>query len=417
MQFSKFGEKFNRYSGITRLMDDLNDGLRTPGAIMLGGGNPAAIPAMLDYFNQASADMLASGELIAALANYDGPQGKDSFIKSLAAMLKETYGWDISEKNISLTNGSQSGFFYLFNLLAGQQPDGSHKKILLPIAPESIGYGDAGIDDDIFISYHPEIELLENRQFKYHVDFEQLKVDDSVAAICASRPTNPTGNVLTDEEVRKLDKLARDNNIPLLIDNAYGLPFPNIIFEDVEPFWNENTILCMSLSKLGLPGVRCGIVIASEEVTQALTNMNGIISLAPSSVGPAIANHMIENGDLLRLSSEVIKPFYKEKSLRAVELLQEAIDDPRFRIHKPEGAIFLWLWFDELPITTMELYDRLKARGVLIVPGEYFFIGQEDEWDHAHQCLRMNYVQDDEAMQKGIAIIAEEVKKAYSESK
>ncbi|MGF1802964.1 valine--pyruvate transaminase [Vibrio gigantis] len=415
MQFSKFGEKFNRYSGITRLMDDLNDGLRTPGAIMLGGGNPAAIPAMLDYFNQASADMLASGELIAALANYDGPQGKDSFIKSLAAMLKETYGWDISEKNISLTNGSQSGFFYLFNLLAGQQPDGSHKKILLPIAPEYIGYGDAGIDDDIFISYHPEIELLENRQFKYHVDFEQLKVDDSVAAICASRPTNPTGNVLTDEEVRKLDKLARENNIPLLIDNAYGLPFPNIIFEDVEPFWNENTILCMSLSKLGLPGVRCGIVIASEEVTQALTNMNGIISLAPSSVGPAIANHMIENGDLLRLSSEVIKPFYKEKSLRAVELLQNAIDDPRFRIHKPEGAIFLWLWFDELPITTMELYDRLKARGVLIVPGEYFFIGQEDEWDHAHQCLRMNYVQDDKAMQKGIAIIAEEVKKAYAE--
>ncbi|CDU13401.1 valine--pyruvate transaminase [Vibrio coralliirubri] len=417
MQFSKFGEKFNRYSGITRLMDDLNDGLRTPGAIMLGGGNPAAIPAMLDYFNQASADMLASGELIAALANYDGPQGKDSFIKSLAAMLKETYGWDISEKNISLTNGSQSGFFYLFNLLAGQQPDGSHKKILLPIAPEYIGYGDAGIDDDIFISYHPEIELLENRQFKYHVDFEQLKVDDSVAAICASRPTNPTGNVLTDEEVRKLDKLARENNIPLLIDNAYGLPFPNIIFEDVEPFWNENTILCMSLSKLGLPGVRCGIVIASEEVTQALTNMNGIISLAPNSVGPAIANHMIEKGDLLRLSSEVIKPFYKDKSLRAVELLQDAIDDPRFRIHKPEGAIFLWLWFDELPITTMELYDRLKARGVLIVPGEYFFIGQEDEWDHAHQCLRMNYVQDDEAMQKGIAIIAEEVKKAYNESK
>ncbi|MEZ8699855.1 valine--pyruvate transaminase [Vibrio lentus] len=415
MQFSKFGEKFNRYSGITRLMDDLNDGLRTPGAIMLGGGNPAAIPAMLDYFNQASADMLASGELIAALANYDGPQGKDSFIKSLATMLKETYGWDISEKNISLTNGSQSGFFYLFNLLAGQQPDGSHKKILLPIAPEYIGYGDAGIDDDIFISYHPEIELLENRQFKYHVDFEQLKVDDSVAAICASRPTNPTGNVLTDEEVRKLDKLARENNIPLLIDNAYGLPFPNIIFEDVEPFWNENTILCMSLSKLGLPGVRCGIVIASEEVTQALTNMNGIISLAPNSVGPAIANHMIEKGDLLRLSSEVIKPFYKDKSLRAVELLQEAIDDPRFRIHKPEGAIFLWLWFDELPITTMELYDRLKARGVLIVPGEYFFIGQEDEWDHAHQCLRMNYVQDDEAMQKGISIIAEEVKKAYSE--
>ncbi|HDM8234943.1 TPA: valine--pyruvate transaminase [Vibrio campbellii] len=417
MQFSKFGEKFNQYSGITQLMDDLNDGLRTPGAIMLGGGNPAAIPAMLDYFRQASEEMLASGELVAALTNYDGPQGKDAFVKALAQLFRETYGWDISEKNISLTNGSQSGFFYLFNLLAGQQPDGSHKKVLLPIAPEYIGYGDAGIDEDIFVSYHPEIELLDNGLFKYHVDFEQLKLDDSVAAICASRPTNPTGNVLTDEEVRKLDKLARENNIPLIIDNAYGLPFPNIIFEDVEPFWNENTILCMSLSKLGLPGVRCGIVIASEEITQALTNMNGIISLAPGSVGPALANHIIGKGDLLKLSSEVIKPFYKQKSQRAVELLQEAITDERFRIHKPEGAIFLWLWFDELPITTMELYQRLKARGVLIVPGEYFFIGQKDEWDHAHQCLRMNYVQDDEMMQKGIAIIAEEVEKAYHEGK
>ncbi|MBE4039220.1 valine--pyruvate transaminase [Vibrio parahaemolyticus] len=415
MQFSKFGEKFNQYSGITQLMDDLNEGLRTPGAIMLGGGNPAAIPAMLDYFHQASEEMLASGELVAALTNYDGPQGKDVFVKALAQLFRETYGWDISEKNISLTNGSQSGFFYLFNLFAGQQPNGSHKKVLLPIAPEYIGYGDAGIDEDIFVSYHPEIELLDNGLFKYHVDFEKLTVDDSVAAICASRPTNPTGNVLTDEEVRKLDKLARENNIPLIIDNAYGLPFPNIIFEDVEPFWNENTILCMSLSKLGLPGVRCGIVIASEEITQALTNMNGIISLAPGSVGPALANHIIAKGDLLKLSSEVIKPFYKQKSQRAVELLQQAITDERFRIHKPEGAIFLWLWFDELPITTMELYQRLKARGVLIVPGEYFFIGQKDEWDHAHQCLRMNYVQDDEMMQKGIAIIAEEVEKAYQQ--
>ncbi|MGD8173482.1 valine--pyruvate transaminase [Vibrio sp. TRT 21S02] len=417
MQFSKFGEKFNQYSGITQLMDDLNDGLRTPGAIMLGGGNPAAIPAMLDYFHQASEDMFASGELIAALANYDGPQGKDVFVKALAKLLKETYGWNISEKNISLTNGSQSGFFYLFNLFAGTQPDGSHKKILLPLAPEYIGYGDAGIDENVFVSYRPEIELLDNGLFKYHVDFEQLTVDDSVAAICASRPTNPTGNVLTDDEIQKLDKLARENNVPLIIDNAYGVPFPNIIFEDVKPFWNENTILCMSLSKLGLPGVRCGIIIANEAITQALTNMNGIISLAPGSVGPALANHMIEKGDLLKLSENTIKPFYQKKSLRAVELLQEAIKDSRFRIHKPEGAIFLWLWFDELPITTMELYKRLKARGVLIVPGEYFFIGQEDDWAHAHQCLRMNYVQDDEMMQKGIKIITEEIEKAYRESK
>ncbi len=416
MQFSSFGEKFNRYSGITQLMDDLNQGLQTPGAIMLGGGNPAKIPAMLDYFQQACSEMLDNGDLVSAITNYDGPQGKTTFIQALAQLFRENYGWEISEKNISLTNGSQSGFFYLFNLLAGKQPDGSHKKILLPLAPEYIGYGDSGICEDMFVSYRPEIELLDNRQFKYHVDFESLHIDDSVAAICASRPTNPTGNVLTDEEVVKLDQLARANNIPLIIDNAYGLPFPNIIFEDVQPFWNDNTILCMSLSKLGLPGIRCGIVIASEEITQALSNMNGIISLTPGSFGPALGKHMIDKGDLLKLSDEVIQPFYQQKSQKAVKQLQAAIPDPRFRIHKPEGAIFLWLWFDQLPIATMELYRRLKQRGVLVIPGEYFFIGQPEQgWEHAHQCLRMNYVQDDEAMQKGIEIIAEEVAKAYQQ--
>ena len=49
----------------------------------------------------------------------------------------------------------------------------------------------------------------------------------------------------------------------------------------------------MSLSKLGLPGSRCGIIIADEKVISAVSNMNGIISLAPGSVGPAIANEMI----------------------------------------------------------------------------------------------------------------------------
>ncbi|OEE59399.1 valine--pyruvate transaminase [Enterovibrio norvegicus FF-454] len=416
MQFSTFGTKFSQHSGITQLMDDLNDGLRNPDAIMLGGGNPAAIPEMIEHFEQLSQKMLEDGSLVAALSNYDGPQGKTEFIAALAELLNKTFGWQISSKNIMLTNGSQCAFFYLFNLFGGKYDDGSFKKILLPLTPEYIGYADAGLDPDIFTSLKPTIEYLDNRQFKYHVDFSALEIDDSISAICASRPTNPTGNVLTDEEIEELDKLARKHNIPLIIDNAYGVPFPNIIFEDVKPFWNDNTILCSSLSKLGLPGVRCGIIIANEETITALTNINGIVSLSPCGVGPALALEMIKSGDLLRLSKDVIKPFYHAKALRSIELLQQAIPDPRFKIHKPEGAIFLWLWFEGLPITTKELYRRLKERGLLIVPGEYFFIGSEMDWSHTHECLRMNYVQDDEKIQRGVEILKEEIEKAYSES-
>lgn len=409
MSFSQFGDKFTQHTGISRLMEDMGEGLRTPGTIMLGGGNPAQIPAMADYFNQLLLEMHQAGKLSEALCNYDGPRGKALLLDALATQLRETLDWPISAKNIALTNGSQSAFFYLFNLFAGRRADGSKKRVLFPLAPEYLGYADAGLEADLFVSARPNIELLPEGQFKYHVDFDHLPLNDDIGLICVSRPTNPTGNVITDSELLQLDALAQQHGIPLLIDNAYGVPFPGIIFSDARPLWNPNTILCMSLSKLGLPGARCGIVIADESTIAALGNMNGIISLAPGSIGPAIANEMVARGDLLRLSEQVIKPFYQAKVSETIAILRRYLPEDRCLIHKPEGAIFLWLWFRELTVGTETLYQRLKARGVLMVPGHFFFPGLDQDWPHTHQCMRMNYVPDAAQIERAAQILAEEL--------
>ncbi|MFZ4210124.1 valine--pyruvate transaminase [Pantoea sp. X85] len=413
MSFSQFGDKFTQHSGISRLMEDMGEGLRTPGTIMLGGGNPAQIPAMNDYFNQLLMQMHQDGKLSEALCNYDGPRGKALLLDALAKMLREELGWPLTAQNIALTNGSQSAFFYLFNLFAGRRADGSKKRVLFPLAPEYLGYADAGLEEDLFVSAKPNIELLPEGQFKYHVDFDHLPLNDDVGLICVSRPTNPTGNVITDDELLQLDALAQQHGVPLLIDNAYGVPFPGIIFSEARPLWNPNTILCMSLSKLGLPGARCGIIVADESTITAIGNMNGIISLAPGSIGPAIANEMIVRGDLLRLSQEVIKPFYQAKVSETIAILRRYLPEDRCLIHKPEGAIFLWLWFRDLPISTETLYQRLKARGVLMVPGHFFFPGLEHEWPHTHQCMRMNYVPDAEKIERAVQILAEELEAAF----
>ncbi|ORM70742.1 valine--pyruvate transaminase [Pantoea rwandensis] len=411
MSFSQFGDKFTQHSGISRLMEDMGEGLRTPGTIMLGGGNPAQIPAINDYFNQLLLQMHQDGKLSEALCNYDGPRGKALLLDALAKMLREELGWSVTAQNIALTNGSQSAFFYLFNLFAGRRADGSKKRVLFPLAPEYLGYADAGLEEDLFVSAKPNIELLPEGQFKYHVDFDHLPLNDDVGLICVSRPTNPTGNVITDDELMQLDALAQQHGVPLLIDNAYGVPFPGIIFSEARPLWNPNTILCMSLSKLGLPGARCGIIVADENTISAIGNMNGIISLAPGSIGPAIATEMIVRGDLLRLSEEVIKPFYQAKVSETIAILRRYLPEDRCLIHKPEGAIFLWLWFRDLPISTEALYQRLKARGVLMVPGHFFFPGLEQEWPHTHQCMRMNYVPDAEQIERAVQILAEELEK------
>lgn len=417
MTFSLFGNKFTRHSGISRLMDDMNDGLRTPGAIMLGGGNPAHIPQMADYFQQLWQQMLDDGSLDEALCNYDGPQGKDTLLTALAALLRREFGWPITKANIALTNGSQSAFFYLFNLFAGRREDGSLRRVLFPLAPEYLGYADAGLDEGMFVATKPTLSLLPEGQFKYHVDFDHLQIGDDIGLICVSRPTNPTGNMITDEELQRLDGLARQHRVPLLIDNAYGLPFPGLVFTDeATPLWNPNIILCMSLSKLGLPGVRCGIVIANEPTISAISNMNGIISLAPGGIGPATLAAMIGRGDLLQLCQQVIRPFYQQRVNDTIATVRRYLSTERCLIHKPEGAIFLWLWFPELPISTEALYQRLKQRGVLMVPGHYFFPGLDQDWPHARQCLRMNYVPAADQIERGIAILAEEVDRAHRET-
>ena len=413
MKLSRFAQRFSEHSGIILLMDDLGAAMAgEQDVLMLGGGNPAHIPEVQALFRERMQRLLDNPpEFARVIGDYDPPQGNKAFLAALADLLNDEYGWGLSADNVTLTPGSQSAFFMLFNMYAGEFAGNRQKKILLPMAPEYIGYGDVGLADGIFTAVRPAIEKLPGRTFKYHVDFDHLNVDDSTGAICVSRPTNPTGNVLTDTEVAKLIDIAGQNAVPLIIDNAYGMPFPNIIFTDAELVWNDNIILSMSLSKLGLPGARTGIIVARADIIKALSNINGILNLAPESVGPALAFDLVRSGMVTEISRTLIRPYYEGKAQRAIALLHEELAGVDYYIHKAEGAIFLWLWFPGLPVSSQELYQRLKQRGVLVIPGQYFFPGLDDDpWPHKQECIRMTYSMNDDVVREGIKIIAEEVK-------
>ncbi|HOP30221.1 MAG TPA: valine--pyruvate transaminase [Spirochaetota bacterium] len=416
MKFSMFGDKVSQKSGINVLMDDLGQAMSVNrDMLMLGGGNPAHIPAVQKIFRESMMKVMETGRAFEeCVGNYDTPQGNPLYLDELAALLNRLYGWNITAKNIALTNGSQSAFFLLFNMFSGRYSDGSFKKILLPLTPEYIGYADAGLSsEDIFTSIRPEITFLGDNMFKYSIDFDRLVVDDHIGAICVSRPTNPTGNVVSDTEIEKLMVLSKKHGIPLIIDNAYGTPFPNIIFTDVKPYWDENVIMCMSLSKLGLPGVRTGIIIACEEIISAVSQMNAVINLAPGSLGSTLTEQIVRTGEIIDISRDLIRPYYQGKAERAVALFKEKLHGLDFHIHKPEGAIFLWLWFRGIKIDSDTLYERLKKRGVLVVPGHYFFPGLAGQWQHRNECIRVTYSQGDDTVSRGIEIIADEVRKAY----
>ena len=422
MNLSAFGRRLTSDSGTRSLMEDLGAIADAGGEIMnLGGGNPSLIPAAEMVFRvRMQALMQQEGAFERAIGTYDAPEGDRGFARALAGLLRREQGWDVSERNIALTTGSQSAFIALFNLLAGPAPgegegEGGQRspRILLPLSPEYIGYADAGLSPGMLAACRSTITELGDKLFKYGVDFEGVGAAEDIAAICVSRPTNPTGNVVTDEELARLGSIARARGVPLIVDNAYGLPFPAIVHGEATPTWDENTVLCMSLSKLGLPGLRTGIVIANEELIAALAAVNAIFCLAPGSLGPAIATDLVESGDVLALARDVIRPHYEERAQRAVDILREGLEDCDIRIHRPEGAFFLWLWMPGLPITNAALYERLKARGVIVVSGHHFFPGlEDDDWPHKRECIRISYADDWSRIERGLAIIVEEVRRA-----
>lgn len=411
MNFSDFGTRFSSNAGILSLMDDLGNAMAEGNMIMMGGGNPGHVPeiqqALQQELQKIAADPVAFQKLIGI---YDPPRGDKEFLAALAGLLREEYGWNLGPENICLTNGSQGSFFLLFNMLAGRFSDGSKKKILLPMAPEYIGYADLGMCDDFFTTVKPRIDRIDQHTFKYRVDFNSINITSDIATICVSRPTNPTGNVLTDEEIDGLSTLARDNNIPFILDSAYGVPFPGIMYTDATPVWNEDMVVCMSLSKFGLPAVRTGIVVANPEIVQAISGANAICNLAPGSFGAMLTTAIVANGEILRLSKEVVGPFYKARLQNALAAVEDNFQGLDYMLHTPEGAMFLWLWLEGLPISSNDLYERLKKRGVLVVSGHYFFPGMEPGWRHTQECLRLTYSQDEEDVRQGLAIIADEVR-------
>ncbi len=410
---STSGAKLSSRSGIVELMEDLGQAMSgAPGNfIMMGGGNPAAIPGIQSIWRARLREILDDGPACdRMLVNYDGPAGNSRFRAAFAAALSRHYGWHLGPENIAVTCGGQTAFFFLFNMLAGRFDDGSVRRIVLPLVPEYIGYGNQGVHEQIFQSFLPRIDRLDKHRFKYKVDFDRLALGSDAAAICLSRPTNPTGNVLPDEEVTRRAGMAREQGIPLIIDNAYGAPFPNAVFEDISPFRNEDVILTFSLSKLGLPGTRTGIIVAEKSVVEQVSAMTSVVGLANNNIGQALTLPLLENDELIRLGAEIIRPYYLEKSRRAQEIVEERFGDAfPYAVHRSEGAFFLWIWFPELPITSRQLYERLKQRRVLVIPGEYFFYAIEEPWPHSTQCIRMTFSQSEEVVREGVEILAEEL--------
>lgn len=418
LRLTKFAVQMSELSGARVIMKDVIKTLSTDNEqklINLSVGNPLILPELEQLWRDCTQELLDSPEYGRVVCRYGSSQGYFPLIDAIANDLNQRYRLNLTRQNILITPGSQSLYFYAANAFGGATCDGNLRKIVLPLVPEYAGYGRVAFTPEALVAHRPILDIDEKQhRFKYRPDFARLEINRDTGCVIFSRPCNPTGNIITDEEVQKIVDLAANYDVPVLIDSAYGLPFPALNYTSMTPIFGDNVLYSMTLSKAGLPGERIGIAIAKPELIETLKFFQANVCLSSSRYGQAIAARAIASGALVERSVNVIRPYYWQK----LQVLEHTFDrlmpkDLPWFLHRSEGAFFAWLWLQDLPVTDWEFYQQLKEAGVIVVPGSAFFPGLQEEWLHKHQCIRISLAASDSDIKVGIAKAIEVIRQLY----
>jgi valine--pyruvate aminotransferase len=400
-------------SGLRGIMEDIATATgATPGRrwLNLGVGNPAAIPEVCDWWRGLATEALAAADYADTSCRYGPSRGLPRLVDAIVGYFNRRYGWGIGPQNVVVGPGSQMLCFMAAALFTGPGAD-RDAELVLPMTPDYTGYQGLSMAAGAVHGVEPLLIRAGERTFRYGIDLPAVRERTNAGMLLLSSPSNPAGRRAAPDEINALIEIAEELDVPLMLDLAYGHPFPGIAEAPTAPVWHDRVINSFSLSKAGLPGERLGFVIGHERHVAPLVSFLANSALhAPQLVQATVARALEDDGiDAVVESS--IAPFYAERRKYVEALLAESLPaQVSWRLHAAEGGMFAWLWVDEEWFEDLELYRVLKDRGVFIVPGRHFFTEPERERSlgrHARQCVRISMTPDLTALTEGIALLAE----------
>lgn len=409
MEFSLTGHQMASMTGLRSIMDDIATSTAGsfPGEwLNLSIGNPALIPEITAMWRGLTEKAL-SGSFAEASCQYGPSRGAPRLVRSIADYFNKRYGWGIGDKNIIVGPGSQMLCFIAAALYAG--PHASRfAPVVLPAEPDYTGYQGLCMHPGGIAGIESAAEPLDSRSFRYALDLDAVAQRRDAGMLLLSSPSNPASRCLTASELDSLIGIAQRQNIPLVLDHAYGEPFPRIAQTQAPPVFHPSVINCFSLSKAGLPGERIGFAIGPERYIAPMVAFLANSALhAPRLLQVAVAIGL-ESGEIDEAMSSIVKPFYATRRKIAEKLLLDSLpDNVDWRLHSSEGGMFAWMWINEGWFDDLALYRSLKQRKVFVAPGRHFFTDPARRGRHSTRCFRVALTMDEDILAEGITRIAE----------
>ncbi len=420
VSLSDVGVQMAQMSGLRGIMEDI--GVATTAApgrrwLNLGVGNPAVIPEVAEWWQRLAAESLRDS-FVDTSCRYGPSRGLPRLVDAIVDYFNRRYSWNIEPDSVVIGPGSQMLCFIAAAMFTG--PSGTRSDsasgatrdttVLMPLTPDYTGYQGLALTAGGVQGVEPLLHLEGDRSFRYVLDAAAARGRTDAGMLLVSSPSNPTGHRLDAEATGELLEIAHALDIPLLIDQAYGDPFPSIAITPTDPLRDSHVINSFSLSKAGMPGERLGFLVADERfVTPIVSFLANVTLHAPQSIQAMLAR-ALETHEIDSVVASSITPFYRERRALVEKMLVQALPSGiAWRLHASEGGMFVWLWVDEEWFDDVVLYELLKSRGLFVVPGRHFFAAGSRLGRHSRQCVRISMTPDVDDLRTGIEMIAQAV--------
>jgi len=277
---------------------------------------------------------------------YTVTQGDAPLRETIAAALRREFGR--FDGPVLVTSGASGGI-----LLALLATINAGDEVLIP--------------DPYFVMYKHLVNLLGARpvfidtypDFRLRADRLEAAVTERTRMVILTSPNNPTGAVLTKDELAAAIAVAQRHRLLVMSDESYNAFCYDGPFASAWPLY-DRVILLRAFSKTyAMTGWRLGFAVGPVEIIQAMTTLQQytfVCAPAPLQEGAAAA--------LQTDPTEHIEDFRERR-----DLIYEGLRE-RFRVTKPGGAFYI---FPEAPGGSgTKFVTRAIEANVLVIPGGVF---------------------------------------------
>lgn len=228
--------------------------------------------------------------------------------------------------------------------------------------------------------------------FKLTASLLRSKLTERTRAVILCYPSNPTGRVMEEDELREVADLLRGKPVFVISDEIYSELVYDAPHRSIAalPGMREQTIVINGLSKShSMTGWRIGFAFAHESIAQHMVKVHQYNVTCASSIGQYAAIEALTAG------ADDAEPMKREYKARR-DYVHERLLKMGLETDKPEGAFYIFPSIRRFGLSSMQFaMELLEKERVAVVPGDAFS-------EYGEGFIRISYAYSMDVLEQGL---------------